>query len=256
MSARDQPRSEVDISESAASNRENGLLFAGETSFCESSYADADHTRSRALSEKDARVGIGCTLERTPTGAHLVTSVKRGGACDNGGVKAGMYMLAINGVHINGKSMKDVRRLSMGAVGSSVTVIIRRSSTSPPEQGTLTRCATNTDALTNDDRTIITPRGPLQSDNGRSDRSAGPSWLSRMFRADKGLSKKSQTTRPTSSQDDAYKRSSAPEVREMQPQKVGQTLNGLVGEEARTQAPRPRTSDGRLIEYDKDGQVM
>ena len=164
-----------------------------------------------------------------------------------------MHMLAINGVNISGMSMKDVRRLSTGPVDSQVKVIVRRSSVSPPEEGTLTRCATHHHLATYDDRTIVTPRGPLQSD--RSDRSTGSSWLRRMFRADGGNLKKSAIAYPASRNIEPSKQYSASQEREMQLQKPGQTHKRVVPDDVQKLASNKRTSDGRLIEYDKNGQV-
>jgi hypothetical protein len=223
---------------------------ADDTSFrSESSFVDANKTHSHSLNIIDAKAGIGCTLERTSKGVHIITSVKKGGACDKGGIKAGMHMLGIAGANINGMSMKDVRQLSMGPVGSQVKVIIRKSSTSQAEEGTLTRCAPCPEPATYDDRTIATPRGPLQSD--RSDRSAGPSWLSRMFRTDGSAS--GNSVRMASHCTKHHQRYPAPEDREMQLQAPGRAHNGIG--EMKKPASRQRTADGRLIEYDKNGQV-
>ena len=52
---------------------------------------------------------------------HLITSVKKGGTCDRGGVRPGMVILGMDGIDIRGMNMKEVRRLSVGSVGSKVT---------------------------------------------------------------------------------------------------------------------------------------
>jgi len=115
-------------------------------------------------SDRACRCNPGCTLERSPNGVHVITSVKGGGTADRGGVKAGMVLLAINGRDIKGLGMKDVRQLSVGVVGSTVKVVLKPSINAPSfEERELIRFASAPDAADDGDRTFDS-RGKLHSD--------------------------------------------------------------------------------------------
>jgi hypothetical protein len=92
-----------------------------------------------------------------------------------------MVILAIDGRDIRGLSMKEVRHLSVGVVGSIVKVVLKPGINAPAfEERQLTRYAAGPHTVTTDgDRTLATPRGKLYSD--RSDQSSGSTWLKRFF---------------------------------------------------------------------------
>ena len=90
----------------------------GDTSF------RAEQTHSQSFHSMEAKAGLGCTLERMSNGVHVVTSVKKGGACERGGVRPGMMVLEIDGASIRNMSMKEVRQLALGTVGTQVLSLL------------------------------------------------------------------------------------------------------------------------------------
>ena len=69
--------------------------------------------------------GLGCNLERTGTGHHYVTGVKPGGACAEHGIAVGSSLLSVDGVPLCGMNMDEVKRLTMGMIGTHVCVRYR-----------------------------------------------------------------------------------------------------------------------------------
>jgi hypothetical protein len=127
------------------------------------------------ISDISAKAGLGCTLERFGNGEHCITSVKKGSACDRGGLKPGMIIQAIDGVTIVGMNMKDVRQLSIGPLGSEARVMIKTTRKAAAEERILIRAGPG---LTNNDSNYSTSREPI---GNKSATGTGKSWLGRLL---------------------------------------------------------------------------
>ena len=147
-----------------------------------SSNLESERTNAQELidisdisAEMSAKAGLGCTLERFGNGEHYITSVKKGSACDRGGLKPGMIIQAIDGVTIVGMNMKDVRQLSIGPLGSEARVMIKNTRKAAAEERILIRAGTG---LTNNDSNYATSHEPI---GNKSATGTGKSWLGRLL---------------------------------------------------------------------------
>ena len=92
--------------------------------------------------EEVRMVGLGCTLEMDINGFYWISSVLPGGTCVLGGVEEGSTLLSIDGVPIRNMPLHDIRLLSSGPAGSSVTLRYRppgRDPNHPASEKTVTR---------------------------------------------------------------------------------------------------------------------
>jgi S1-C subfamily serine protease len=53
-------------------------------------------------------IGLGCTLARTAQGVHVISGVRKGGACDKANLRPGTMLLAINDVDLRGMRVDEV----------------------------------------------------------------------------------------------------------------------------------------------------
>ncbi|MBQ1352295.1 MAG: PDZ domain-containing protein [Oscillospiraceae bacterium] len=75
---------------------------------------------------QNAYVGIGVTVEqKEDRGKIQIREVQEGGAAQKAGVQPGEWIVAVDGVSLEGKTMREARRLIAGAEGTDVTLTIQ-----------------------------------------------------------------------------------------------------------------------------------
>jgi len=119
----------------------NSRDFGGDTARF-SRYSETQTQFASVRPGDNEKAGLGCNLEKTATGTHVLAAVKPGGACADHSIQVGSTLLSVDGVPVRGMSLEEVRQLTMGLVGSHVCIRYRPPGVHaeyPPLEKVLTR---------------------------------------------------------------------------------------------------------------------
>lgn len=89
-------------------------------------YLSPEEYDSYEASVENAYVGIGITVQQDESQGKLqIKSVQDGGAAQKGGLQPGEWILAVNGVSLEGKTTREAKALISGEEGTDVTLTIQ-----------------------------------------------------------------------------------------------------------------------------------